>query len=347
MVEKTCILHIGHGKTGSSAIQTALVRQRGWLAEQGIAYPDHPSFEAAARGMISSGNLDPTDGWVAGMTSRAERAAQPTVLFSNETLFFHLSDRLDELAALSRRLRLRLVLYLRDPVELLFSSYGQAVKRGGFTGSLDDFAPMESHVTLAADLIEACEARGLTVALDNYSRLRRQAVTAFFALLVPDAAPAADPTPAATVNRSLNRFELDLLRALNLRDAALAAHLGDRLVQEFPDIRAERPYFSPEGHAAYCDRVAAAVARLNTHLADDRQLEIEPYKNSRRDAYLLDPAHFAFLAGELGDRLASLTDLPDRFDPATYLAQNPDIEAAGLNPFEHFIRRGIKERRRY
>lgn len=39
-------------------------------------------------------------------------------------------------------------------------------------------------------------------------------------------------------------------------------------------------------------------------------------------------------------------DWNDEFDPDLYLAANPDVAQAGVNPFEHYLRHGRKERRR-
>jgi hypothetical protein len=36
----------------------------------------------------------------------------------------------------------------------------------------------------------------------------------------------------------------------------------------------------------------------------------------------------------------------DGFDPKLYLAANPDVLAAGVNPYEHFLKNGYKENRR-
>lgn len=49
-------LHVGAGKTGTSALQAAFVRNRDWLAGHGIDYPPSPWDEAAANHKITSGN---------------------------------------------------------------------------------------------------------------------------------------------------------------------------------------------------------------------------------------------------------------------------------------------------
>jgi hypothetical protein len=42
-----------------------------------------------------------------------------------------------------------------------------------------------------------------------------------------------------------------------------------------------------------------------------------------------------------------LPSVPHDFDPATYLALNPDVARAGYEPREHYARYGLQESRRY
>ena len=53
---KEIILHIGHGKTGTSYLQSCLALNRQKLLDIGIDYPEFKTFEKAKRGEISSGN---------------------------------------------------------------------------------------------------------------------------------------------------------------------------------------------------------------------------------------------------------------------------------------------------
>ena len=61
-VKKTKLfLHIGHGKTGTSAIQSALAIASEDLAKRGINYPIQQSLrDRASRLEITSGNWEPT-----------------------------------------------------------------------------------------------------------------------------------------------------------------------------------------------------------------------------------------------------------------------------------------------
>jgi transposase InsO family protein len=64
------ILHIGHGKTGSSYIQSSLALTAGRLREAGIEYPELRPFTRAKQGRISSGNLGHAKNFVQTVTER-------------------------------------------------------------------------------------------------------------------------------------------------------------------------------------------------------------------------------------------------------------------------------------
>lgn len=50
------IVHVGHGKTGTSFLQSIFALNKEVLKEHGFHYPEHPSEKKAAKGLISSGN---------------------------------------------------------------------------------------------------------------------------------------------------------------------------------------------------------------------------------------------------------------------------------------------------
>ena len=60
MKKTKLFLHIGHGKTGTSAIQSSLAIASNDLAGQGISYPIQQSLrDRASRLEIPSGNWEP------------------------------------------------------------------------------------------------------------------------------------------------------------------------------------------------------------------------------------------------------------------------------------------------
>ena len=53
---KKLIVHVGHGKTGSSFLQSIFALNSDRMAQLGILYPEHISNAMARRGHITSGN---------------------------------------------------------------------------------------------------------------------------------------------------------------------------------------------------------------------------------------------------------------------------------------------------
>ena len=96
-VKKTKLfLHIGHGKTGTSAIQSALAIASEELAKRGISYPIQPSLrDRASRLEITSGNWQPNP-----ETSLSDQLLEigkknknnSKIVLSSESLFWLIPD---------------------------------------------------------------------------------------------------------------------------------------------------------------------------------------------------------------------------------------------------------------
>lgn len=81
---------------------------------------------------------------------------------------------------------------------------------------------------------------------------------------------------------------------------------------------------------------------LSAH-ADVRETGLNPLVHYLRHGRNEGREIFPFLDTSADRRLVAESDL---FDAAAYLAENPDVAAAGLDPLEHFLSHGAKEGRR-
>jgi hypothetical protein len=152
-------LHVGTGKTGTSAIQVVLARHRQALEAAGLFYPSSGEDEGLAlRGGITSGNAKrlgwlaapvlrppgfdpaPVERWLDGVL---EAAAGRPVLLSSETL--QVPDR-EAFAPVVARLaargwRVRILYLARHALEHAVALYGQWLKVGHRTNiaSLEEF----------------------------------------------------------------------------------------------------------------------------------------------------------------------------------------------------------------
>lgn len=144
---KTCYLHIGSPKTGSTTLQAWCFRNKAALEARGVLYPGGhrrhnallTAFHADAANLRfnrTGENLAEHGAGVALLAAEfAEVAASPAprVIYSNEN-FFGKAGQLD-LAGLHDLLRqhfdeIRVICYLRDPYKLLISRAQEQVKSG-------------------------------------------------------------------------------------------------------------------------------------------------------------------------------------------------------------------------
>jgi hypothetical protein len=276
-MKQKIVIHIGHGKTGSSAIQTMLARNADLLRSHGIIYPDHASFASARLGQVSSGNVDP-DHWLDQMVAAVR--ANPgfaRYLFSNETIFYRMDELLQAYDALAADYDFEIILFVREPLEKLGSSYQQSVKRRGFAGTIRDFAEHDRDTILAAALVGRLAERRIPFTLFNYSVTGRNSARRFFEHLGLWDLVARDGTvEIGTVNRSLTAAELGLILYVNrIFGVQFGSLIADELVNRLPHLRADPVPID----AATRDYVIAAnreaVRALNDHLEPGERLKLE------------------------------------------------------------------------
>jgi len=278
MAKKKIVLHIGHGKTGSSAIQAALARNQSLLGSAGILYPDHATVDQARRGEVTSGNVDP-ENWFEGQVIPIARAAGncQVIVFSNENLFHRFDEFLEKQAAYSPEFDFEIVLFVREPFEKLNSAYQQSVKRRGFAGDMREFAEHDGDARHAAKILQALEQQGVAFTVFNYSALRRSAIRAFFAHLGAwDLIEARGETEVGTVNRSLTAAELDFLLHVNrVFGVEFGSVIADALVHRLPDLSPAMAPIDADTRRLFHDRNREAVDTINRFLPASEQLRLD------------------------------------------------------------------------
>lgn len=128
---KSIFIHAGPGKTGTSAIQHWMSNHVDYLADNGIHYPSH---DVDING-ISPGNYDAVlsqndNGvWcvdknkVEILLTQFENSVSHTLVLSSEILIGQIEDLLALMPSA------RVILYFRNPLELMESNYNQLIKR--------------------------------------------------------------------------------------------------------------------------------------------------------------------------------------------------------------------------
>ena len=290
-------LHVGHGKTGSSFLQSWLSINATALQERmGLLYPDRCPISGrldrrAQQSQFSMGNgyvlqplLDPSCGLFRAKRWRrrlfrqhgVDDQALKGVVFSYEPWARHLPSQLNHLLSKSELLGfegLDLWLLVRDPLDHAVSVYGQMVKRHGFVGSLDDWLVIYDFPNALLHFlktIRSCDG-SLSLAVDHYGRNKRSLIN-----LLKDwlslSASFNYSEPKQVVNRSLTFQELRLVRHLNAVDPALGLAVGESLVDRLPSIPQVSMLPSIEAQQRFISRWATTIEAINSLLPDNASL---------------------------------------------------------------------------
>jgi len=253
-------LHIGQTKTGSSFLQSALAMAVGELEGEGIAYPIPEAIAEEARaGKITSGNFWPREGALEALIEEGRATGLPALLISSEAIFDLIAkpqtDFLQTLRALCPDARVKVLCYLRDPVDHAISVFQQQVKRGGFTGSLAESLKRYAVPVQTVRALTRLDECGAGTTVFNYSRHKRALPATMESFLGLPAGTLPQPR-VARINRSLTNAELELQRAFNRHFGPQARRfVSDPLCNSLPDIPSETPPLSPEALAAFLTRM--------------------------------------------------------------------------------------------
>lgn len=282
-------LHVGAGKTGTSAIQAALAQGRARLAAAGLFYPEalNPVGDAIARaGGITSGNglalgwmLSPTrldarydpEATRAWLLRALAEAGDRTILFSSE--FMQQPDAaaippvLDLLRDGGRR-RVRVLHYARHALDHAVAGYAQILKTA-------DVQPagrtLEDHLAaIGVPFLQQLETWAAAVGRDAvvarlYDEDRAALLRAVLGCVHPDAVGALpDAAKDALVNRSPTPTEMRLLGLLNAEpDAAALRKAFVNGVLNAPAAVPEALTLDEEAVAAFARHAQPVIDALN------------------------------------------------------------------------------------
>lgn len=285
-------LHVGTGKTGTSAIQVGLARARERLAAAGLHYPAafYPDQDASAReGGVTSGNalalgrllqprlapsrFDPAAAraWLAGTLAEAGGRA---LLFSSEAMQMPDAEAAAPVLALlgdGGRRRVRVLYYVRHALDHTVAGYAQALKIGeGRAQPLEEYLA-GVRIPFAAQLEAWARLVGReAIACRLYDEDRADLLRSLLATVHPAAAPlaaaagppegVADRSSGGVVNRSPTPAEMRLLVRLNAEPDAAA--LCRRLVQGVLNAPPAVPQALSVGEAAYAAFAANNAATV-------------------------------------------------------------------------------------
>ncbi|MFT5760535.1 MAG: hypothetical protein ACI9LM_005322 [Alteromonadaceae bacterium] len=240
---RTLYLHVGQDKTGSSYIQSSLAASVCVLKDEGIFYPVNKKVLKAKDGKISSGNMGLLDTNLE--REYKELGEKDSILISGEQLFRFLPDeayssKLQSFVEKFEISEVKILLFIRDPIDHASSAYQQAIKRGGFTQSIEEFAIQYKHTKKVYEFIKYCETNSnYIVEIKNYSLRKKSIINEFESWLGITSGILIKPQQTI-VNRSMTNAELEFQRVANIYLGREASFISDALCEQTPEIKADK-----------------------------------------------------------------------------------------------------------
>ena len=281
------VLHAGHGKTGTSAIQSALAISADALLKNGIHYPIDPNErQRAARFEITSGNWkhNPTISLSEQcLELAASNAAGHTIVLSSESLFWHLTDFVHQKEQWNEAVDIHVILAVRELEEMLSSEYQQRVKRHGESKPFEQFLKrrhfISSHHKKAAEVLTHLSQQNVPVTLINYSAHKKTiSKKVFDALGCSDLFPK-EKMGDLVINRSLSQKELQMLMMINAlyydQFPWISARLSDALAKNLPNTETQRSRISPQSLEKLYDKNDSYLQIINSHLSAEEPLTVQ------------------------------------------------------------------------
>lgn len=264
------MLHIGMGKTGTSAIQSFLAINHEKLKGFGVDYPYHKSFTKAKDGLITSGNPE--------SFYEFEESEFDTVLFSGERFFRELtagSQLYEKLINTGREVTI--LCFTRDIFEHFTSSYNQSIKRRGSIFSPKGFIVEHSVFKVLDTLLDFIPSTNFKFVLRNYSHHKNDLIKMFMQIVMGEQADAFLEVAEyidAPVNRSLSESELEIQRLFNKHaNFPTSKYISDAFVNSLPNIPSADIYLSRDVCEALLEKNINFIEHINKWLPEDEKMD--------------------------------------------------------------------------
>ena len=245
-------LHIGHGKTGTSAIQSSLAIASDELSKKGISYPIQQSLrEQASQLEITSGNWQPSP--ESSLTKQLLEISKTnqrysSIVLSSESLFWYVPELIQNKSLWENHIDMHIILAVREIEEMLSSEYQQRVKRHGDSVPLNQFLRarhfISSHHEKASEIIGIMSHSNISNTIINYSKHKRDISQLFFRLIGAEEIYPADRMNGAIINRSLSHKELETLVTINAlyynKFPWISTRISDALIRNQPKLGSQQ-----------------------------------------------------------------------------------------------------------
>ncbi len=286
----TLFLHMGAGKTGTSALQVAFAQNTKELERVGILYPSDASVDDAELGKITSGNgltlaryANPDSSvlnqiQLIGGQRAFDRAlkTQSNLLYSSE---FFQNFKTEPLKALVERAakadyKTKIIFYIRSIAGHAASVYSQTIKRQKSEMSFIEFLEKryKNHfLQFIQRANEVVDRKNLLIY--NFDAARTNIFAHFLQEALSIEISKHNFIYPKNVNRSLSAFEMEFMRYLNARfeKRYQSAFVSDALIYAHSEVETEFTITSRE-MAFLRAQYGATIDALNEYVIGEKLL---------------------------------------------------------------------------
>ena len=227
---KRVIIHMGAGKTGSSALQYSFASMYDQLIKNEILYMKDKDFNKAEKGLITSGNAgelvsllnspelnkNELEDYVNHLNEKFLSHKIHTILLSSEILQMFKEKNMVFFKQLLDvyHISVSVIYYVRPIVDHAISSYHQKVKRNSYHEDFYYFLKHDYRHTLKSTILKLKKTVGVeSIKIINYDSVKEDIFQDFLkrVLLINDNFDINNKK----INRSLTEMELSYLRVMN------------------------------------------------------------------------------------------------------------------------------------
>ena len=284
-VKKTKVfLHIGHGKTGTSAVQSSLAIASDDLFSYGINYPIHPSLrDRLAQLEITSGNWSPNpeSRLIEELLSLSKNnKTNSKIILSSESLFWETPELIQKKSQWDNHIDLHIIMAVREIEEMLSSEYQQRVKRHGDSMPLEQFIRARkftsSHHAKAAEIIDLMTHSGISHTIINYSKHKQNISRIIFQSIGAEKLYPESKMNEVIINRSLSQKELEIMLIINKlyysKLPQISTIISDTLIKNLPNIESQQCRIASQQLEKVYSKNSQFLETINSRLSKNEQL---------------------------------------------------------------------------
>ena len=392
MKKKRLILHIGQGKTGSTALQYFFSKYHDELKKNNIDYP-YPESTSVLNTKSCVGNLIKIlfekkvrkqkittkqipvfadiwkDEYVILIKEITENSTCDTVIFSGEAIC-----SLDKIAFekmknfLEEFFDVEFVLFMRDPYELLYSSWKQVLKVNFILENFKTFITERILGHTRSNGYEIVELKSINIKIINYDTYKNELAKKFIEVTNLNFEIPSDYESRILFNRSFTDSEASIQLLINrqFKNSRFPFLFRTLLLErDAPPKNLSNQFYDEEVHTIILNHLKKRLISVNKIIyGEPISLEVKKINVSGRR--IIEEADVEVLASALSYikqshiRKMNLSEsmshfykcirkrnIPFSFDPEAYLIINQDVKDSGMDPYEHFTQYGIYEKRPY